>query len=289
MDRKKIANRVSYVSISVNVVLSAVKLIAGIFAHSGAMISDSIHSLSDVISTVGVIIGIGISERKSDKSHHYGHERFECIFSILLAVMLAITGIGIGYSGIKGIINRDFVTPGMLALAAAAFSIVVKELMYRYTMHAAKKINSTALKADAWHHRSDMFSSVGALIGIGGAIMGFPILDPIASVIICLFIIKAAFDIFMEATNQLVDRSCGDEEENKIREHILKCSGVLGVDLLNTRLFGSKMYVDVEISADGNLPLKEAHEIAENVHHSIEKSFPLVKHCMVHVNPYEKN
>ena len=286
MDSKKdITNRISVISIVINVILSVLKFAAGIFAHSSAMISDSVHSLSDVLSTFAVIAGVNLSEKRSDSDHPYGHERLESIFSIILAGMLFATGIGIGYAGVKGIIFGTYSEPGMFALIAAAASIVIKELMYRYTMAAAKKVNSTALKADAWHHRSDALSSVGALIGIIGAMVGFPICDPIASIVICFFILKAAWDIFAEAANQLVDRACDEETQEKLRNVVTNQDGVLCVDLLRTRLFGSRMYVDVEIGADGMLPLYKSHEIAERVHNEIEREFPDVKHCMVHVNP----
>ena len=283
--KKDVTNRVSAVSIIVNIFLSAFKFAAGVFAHSSAMISDSVHSLSDVLSTFAVIAGVNLSEKHSDKDHPYGHERLESVFSMILSGMLFATGIGIGYAGVKGIIYGTYTEPGMFALIAAAVSIIVKELMYQYTALAAKKVNSTALKADAWHHRSDALSSVGALVGIGGAMAGFPICDPIASIVICFFIIKAAWDIFYEAVNQLVDRACDDETEEKLREVVTKQDGVLCVDLIRTRLFGSRMYVDVEIGADGNLSLRDSHAIAERVHDEIEREFKDVKHCMVHVNP----
>ena len=175
--------------------------------------------------------------------------------------------------------------PGRLALIVAVISIGVKEWMYWFTRAAAKKINSGALMADAWHHRSDALSSIGAFVGILGARMGFPILDPIASVVICLFIGKAAFDIFKDATNKMVDKSCSDEITEHMRSLILSQEEVKSVDLLMTRIFGSKIYVDVEFSMDGTRTLTQAHEVAQTVHDIIEQSFPEVKHCMVHVNP----
>ncbi|CDC07813.1 cation efflux family protein [Lachnospiraceae bacterium CAG:364] len=285
---KKTAMRVSAVTIVWNVILSIFKLIAGIVGHSGAMISDAVHSASDVFSTIIVILGINIASRQSDDDHQYGHDRLECVAAILLAVVLFATGIGIGIGGINKIIEgtagKDEI-PGMIALIAAVASIVVKEGMFWYTRSAAKKINSGALMADAWHHRSDALSSVGALIGIGGARLGFPILDPIASVVICVFIVKAAYDIFKDAIDKMVDKSCDEETEEKMRQLIEKQKGVLKVDVLRTRLFGAKMYVDIEIAADGNITLREGHEIAQGVHDKVEEEFPLVKHCMVHVNP----
>lgn len=286
---QQVAMRVSGVSIFVNVVLSLFKLLAGIIAGSGAMISDAIHSASDVASTVVVIIGVNMAGKKSDKEHQYGHERLECVSSILLAGLLMVTGVGIGISGIQKIIDgtsgKDLMVPGMLALVAAVVSLVVKEWMFWYTRAAAKKINSGALMADAWHHRSDALSSIGAFIGILGARMGYPILDPIASVVICIFIAKAAIDIFRDAIDKMVDHSCDEKTVQEMRKVILETEGVQRIDVLRTRLFGSKIYVDIEIAADDDMTLKEAHTIAEEVHRSIEKKFAEVKHCMVHVNP----
>lgn len=290
-DAKSVALRVSKVSIIVNVVLSVLKLIAGIVAHSGAMVSDAIHSASDVFSTIIVIVGVMISNKEADKEHPYGHERMECAAAIILATVLVITGIGIGETGVKKIIGGNYgklVVPGVFALVCAIISIVVKEWMYWYTIVSANKIKSDALKADAWHHRSDALSSVGALIGIGGARLGFPVLEPIASVVICIFIFKAAIDIFKDALDKMVDTACEEEEENRFREIIMQQQGVMGISSLQTRKFGPKIYVDVEIEADGNLKLFESHTIAENVHDAIEEAEPLVKHCMVHVNPYEE-
>lgn len=288
-EEHRLAMRVSLVSIIVNLVLSLFKLIAGIVAHSGAMLSDAIHSASDVASTVVVIVGINMAKKKSDKEHQYGHERLECVSSIILAGLLLATGIGIGMSGIEKIVEgtsgKDLVIPGQLALIAAVVSLVVKEWMFWYTRAAAKKINSGALMADAWHHRSDALSSIGAFIGILGARLGFPILDPVASVGICIFIAKAAIDIFKDAIDKMIDRSCDEETTARMREVILKVEGVVRIDVLRTRLFGSKMYVDIEIAANGTQTLNEAHFIAESVHHEIENAFPEVKHCMVHVNP----
>ena len=288
MDNVKKANRVSVVSIIVNTVLSLFKLIVGIFAHSGALISDSIHSASDVLSTFAVIAGVNIAAKDSDKAHQYGHERMENIFSIILAILLFATGLGIGFTAVKAIVVKNFEEieiPGAIALVAAFVSIAVKEWMYHYTMHTAKKIKSTALKADAWHHRSDALSSVGSFAGILGARMGLPICDPIASLVICAFIAKAAWDIFYEAVNGLVDHSADDETCTELRRLISEQDGVLCVDDLKTRMFGSKLYVDVEIGADGNQTLRQAHEIAQCVHDIIEKRIENVKHCMVHVNP----
>ena len=179
--------------------------------------------------------------------------------------------------------------PTYLALSAAIVSIVVKEIMFWYTIAAAKKTNSGALKADAWHHRSDALSSVGSLIGIVGAICHVPILDCIAAIVIALLILKAAIDIFIDAINKMTDKACDPKTENAIRDFAAACDGVKNVDSLMTRLFGNRIYVVLEIACEENLALKDAHAIAETVHDGIEQNFPLVKHVTVHVNPYPQN
>lgn len=285
---KRIALRVSAVSIAINIALSLLKLLAGIISSSGAMISDAVHSASDVFSTVAVIIGVHMSSKMPDRDHPYGHERLECVASIILSVILAATGIGIGFKGIEKIVSASTdppAIPGTLALVAAIVSIVVKEIMYQYTASAARKLSSGALKADAWHHRSDALSSVGALIGIVGAQLGLPIMDPIASVVICVFIGKAAVDIFRDAVDKMVDKACPEETIDRMHEVIMSVDGVIGIDELKTRLFGAKIFVEVEIRMDASKTLVEAHETAERVHSVIESEFDSVKHCMVHVNP----
>lgn len=287
---QKVANKVSLVSIAGNVVLSLMKLLAGIVAHSNAMISDAVHSASDVFSTIIVIIGIRLASKESDKEHPYGHERLECVAAIVLAMVLLITGIGIGYTAVSNIARGNYgelSVPGILALIAAIVSIVSKEAMYWYTRFYAKKIDSSALMADAWHHRSDAFSSVGALIGIAGARMGYPIMDSIASLVIFVFIVKAAYDIFKDAVDKMVDHSCDEQTQNEIYTCVKNHKDVLGVDLLQTRVFGNKIYVDVEIEVNASYSLRDAHHIAESVHDMIEQTFPKVKHIMVHVNPKE--
>lgn len=288
MDFQKTANRVSLVSIIANIALSLLKLLAGILAHSNAMISDAIHSASDVFSTIVVIIGIKVSSKEPDKEHPYGHERLECVAAMILTMVLFVTGLSIGASALRTIITGAYktaVAPGMLALIAAIVSILGKEAMFQYTKYHAKRIDSSALLADAWHHRSDALSSVGALVGILFARKGLLIMDSIASLVIFVFIALAAYEIFKDAMDKMVDHSCDEETENAMREVVLSHQDVLGVDLLQTRIFGNKIYVDIEIEANANISLLAAHEIAECVHDDIETQFPKVKHIMVHVNP----
>ncbi|MDL2248589.1 cation diffusion facilitator family transporter [Tyzzerella sp. OttesenSCG-928-J15] len=285
---EKLAMEISAVTIVANIILSVFKLIAGVLGKSSAMISDAVHSASDVISTVIVIIGVKISSRDADEGHPYGHERFECVAAIVLAVILCFTGLGIGYSSAQKVFfgnEADLTVPGILPLAAAIVSIAVKEGMYHYTKRGAKRINSGALMADAWHHRSDALSSIGSFVGIAGARLGMPILDPLAGIVICLFIVKAAADIFIDAVKKMTDTACDSETTEKIRSVIRELKGILEVDMIKTRIFGDKIYVDIEISVCGDVPLSDAHDIAELVHNEVESKIPNVKHCMVHVNP----
>ncbi len=290
-DSEKEAMKVSVASIISNVFLTIAKFIAGLISHSQAMISDAIHSLSDVLSTIVVIIGVKLSNKKADKEHPYGHERLECVASIILAVMLMLTGVGIGVTGISNIIKGKYVVliSGTLALIIAIVSILAKEAMYWYTRRTAKKINSGALLADAWHHRSDALSSVGSFIGILGSKLGFPVLDSIASIIICLFIIKVAYDIFKDAIDKMVDKSCDEETIKRIEDIIYENTDVVKIDDLKTRKFGNRYYIDVEISVDKNMSVLNAHNVAHNIHDNIENRLPSTKHCMVHVNPEERN
>lgn len=288
----RMAKKLSIVTVSGNVVLAAFKLFAGIFAHSGAMISDAVHSMSDVITTVVAYIGMKLSEKDADEDHPYGHERLECVAALILGGILMLTGIGIGYDAVVKIIAgnyTDIAIPGALALVAAVVSIAVKEAMYWYTRHYALIMDSSVFMADAWHHRTDAISSVGALIGIAFSMAGYAIMDTIASVIICLFILKASVDIIKDTINKMTDHACSPEDKRHIEEYIRSEEGVLGIDLLRTRLFGNRIYVEAEIIVWGDMSLRDAHAIAERVHDGLEKSFPKIKHIMIHVNPSEED
>lgn len=287
---EKTAVKTSIVTIVANFALTVFKLFAGIFGASFALISDAIHSASDVFSTTIVLAGVKVSAKKADKKHPFGHERFECVAAIILAMVLLATGVGIGYTGVKNIVTGEYLNfelPKVIALVAASVSIVVKEAMFWYTIIAAKKVNSSALRADAWHHRSDALSSIGSLIGVVGAMCGVPVLDSVACLVICLMIIIAAVRIFIDAINKMTDEACDEKTEEELHDFIVACDGVVRIDDLMTRKFGNRIYVIVEIACKRDLPLYVAHEIAENVHIGIEQNFPLVKHITVHVNPYE--
>ena len=287
-DPQAIVSRVTSIGIIGNIVLSLFKFFAGIIGHSSAMVSDAIHSLSDVFATFIAWLGIKLSMQAPDKEHPYGHERLECVASLLLGAILFGTGLMIGLSGLKTIFAghyENLQAPGAVALIAAVVSIATKEGMFWYTRYYAKVLNSAAFMADAWHHRSDALSSIGSLIGIGGAMLGFPILDPIASVVIAICIIKVAFDILKDAVSKMLDTACSDEYEQKLSDFISSQEGVDRIDMLHTRMFGNKIYIDAEIAVDGDKSLTEAHAIAEHVHHQVEKNFDNIKHIMIHVNP----
>lgn len=285
---EKEAVRVSNVSIIGNVILSLLKLFAGVVANSAAMVSDAIHSASDVFSSIVVIIGVKLSAKDSDEEHPYGHERMESVAAVVLSVVLAITGLFIGHAAIEKLtsgVYEELKMPGVLAAMAAIISIVCKEAMYWYTRHYAKMFDSGALMADAWHHRSDALSSIGSLIGIVGARVGYKWLDPLASLVICIFILKAALDIFMDAMKKMVDHSCSKEVSDAITECAKKHPDALGIAGIQTREFGNKIYVDLEVFADGNISLKRSNEIAEQIHDSIESEFSKVKHIAVAMKP----
>ena len=291
IDESAAIRKMSFVSVAGNAVLSGFKFFAGVTGNSGAMISDSIHSFSDVITTLIAWIGVKASKKEADAAHPYGHERIECIASLLLGIVLLGTGLGVGKVGLENIFSGNYqalAVPSAIALVAAVVSIVSKEAMYWYTRYYANLIHSSAFLADAWHHRSDAFSSIGSLIGIAGAMMGYPVLDSVASVVICLFIVKASYDILKDGVVKLLDTSCGESYDKKLAEYISGQEGVVCVDSLRSRMFGNKVYIDLEIQVDGEKSLREAHQVAERIHDDVEKTFPDVKHIMIHLNPTAK-
>ncbi len=283
--RMKIVNKISIITIIANIILSAAKVMAGFIGQSSAIIADGLHSLSDVFSTIVAMIGIKLAHKRDDENHPYGHEKIEPVMGKVLANILLLTAIYMGYKGIKDIVEGNYGVPGQITIYAAILSIIVKEWMYRYTAKGAKEIESSALMADAWHHRTDSLSSVGSLIGVVGARMGYPVLDPIASVAISILVAKVAISIYMQSVHDLIDSAADEETRSVIEEIILETNGVVQIDDLKTRRHANKLYVDVEIAVNNSLSISEAHEISEDVHDTIERKVKKVKHCMVHVNP----
>ena len=284
--RLDIARRISFVSIIANIALSILKIAIGYIARSSAIIADGFHSISDVISTFLALWGIQIASKTDDEDHPYGHEKLEPVMGKLLATVLFITAGFIAWEGYKRIIENDFHVPGKLAIVAAILSIVVKEWMFRYTRKGALEIDSSVLMADAWHHRSDALSSIGSLIGVIGARMGYPIFDPIASIAIGLLVAKMAVEIYLKSVKELIDTAADPKTVDKISSIVRDVNGVIDIDVLKTRIHGNKMFVDIEIAVDMHLTLLEAHDIAEEVHDVLEERITQIKHCMVHVNPY---
>lgn len=292
VEKKKMnpAIRVSIIAIAINFCLAIFMFVSATLSNSSAILSESINTAADVFTTFIVILGVRFAGKSSDHDHPYGHEKLECISAIILAVILCITGISIGYEGISKVIDglsSGLEAPTAIAVVAAAVSICVKEFLFFFVRATAKRVNSPSVMADAWHHHSDALCSVGSLVGVVGARLGLPILDPIASVVICALVIKAAYQIFSDAIHKLVDSSCDESTTNEIAELVCSVEGVRGVDLLMTRLFGSKFYVDIEIAVDGEQTLSNAHEISQRVHDAVEAKYPNAKHCMVHMNPYK--
>lgn len=279
--------RVTALTGALNFLLALSKLAVGALSGSSALISDGVDSAGDVISSFIVMIGVRYASKSADESHPYGHERFECISSIVLALIIAGSGLGVGYTALQKIFSQEtLVAPGLLALAVALVSIVAKAWMFWFSRKVALRIGSDSLMANALNYRSDVFSSCGVLVGVAGARLGLPILDSIASLVICALILKSALEILLDALSKLLDSAIDGDTLEQMRDLILEQQGVLALDDIKTRQFGSKYFVDIEIACDGDLPLRQAHDIALRVHDAIEQQFPGTKHCLVHVNPF---
>ncbi len=288
LSEAKILNRLTWGGFLGNVFLAVFKLLAGIFGSSIAMLSDAIHSISHVFTTLIALAGVKAGEKEADDRHPYGHERMECIASLILGLVLVVAACDIAWNGLSAIVTGSYKTmetPGVLALVAAAVSILVNEGMYLYIRYYAEKIHSSAFMAAAVHDHADSLSSVGSFVGILGAMAGFPIMDSVAALAICLFLFKSAYDILKEALDEMLDVSGGTDFDRDLTAYISGQAGVTRVDLLKSRLFGSRIYVDLEIGVDGDWKLKDAHAVAQRVHDNVEKEFPRVKHIMIHVNP----
>ncbi|MEG0857770.1 MAG: cation diffusion facilitator family transporter [Terrisporobacter sp.] len=280
------ATKVTLISIVWNVILTIIKILAGLLGKSNAMVADGLHSASDIISSVGVLIGNKIARTPHDKEHNYGHEKAETLVSFLLSMLLIFVALKIGFGGVSSLLNLDSVqVPTLLPLIVSLISIGIKEYQYRITIKVANKINSPSLKADAWHHRSDALSSVAAFIGIGGSLLGFKALDPIATIIVGFFVAKVGFDIFKDATNELMDYSIDEKEESKILNIANVTDGVLNIGDLKTRKHGSMAYVDLTICVNKDLTVLQGHEIAHNLEITILEELPIVKGVTVHVEP----
>lgn len=287
---EQLAYRISMKGMLINFLLFIAKGIAGILIHSVSLLSDAVHSLTDIFSTLVVLVGIKISNKPADSSHPYGHEKIECVIALLLGLMLFGIGGIISWEGVVKLRNPvkgmgQIAILNLFAISAAIISIAAKEWMYRFTIRCAKKIHSPSMAADAWHHRSDAISSVGSLIGVTGICLGFPIIDVLACFIISVFIFKAAYGICTDACKRMIDAAGDKSAVECIQNSILQIPDVLSLDLMKTRQFGSKLYVDVEVTLDCSMSFEQSHRVAHLIHDRVEGSVSQVKHCMVHVNP----
>ena len=280
------ANKVTLQAIGWNIFLAFIKIIAGILGKSSVMIADGLHSASDIITSMGVLIGNYISSKPFDKEHNYGHEKAETLVSFLLSIILVGVALSIGYEASKSLFNIEGIAiPTLLPLVVSIISILIKEYQYRITIRIAKKINSPALKADAWHHRSDALSSIAAFVGIGGAMLGFKILEPLASIVVALFVCKVGYDILKNAVNELMDVSIDETYENEIKKIAQLTEGVMNLGSLRTRKHGASAYVDLVICVDGKLTVTSGHDIATNLEKKIQNDINIVKGITVHVEP----
>lgn len=277
---------------AVNVVLLLFKFVAGIVGHSAAMVADAVHSLSDFVTDVIVLVFVHISGKPKDKSHDYGHGKFETLAMTVIGLALLVVAVGIVYSGMTKIIDwtngTDLEAPGMLALWAALLSIVLKEGVYRYSMVKARELNSQAVEANAWHHRSDALSSLGTAIGIGGAIFlgkRWTVLDPIASVVVGMFIVKVAIDLLRRGIGDLMEQSLPDAVEEEMLQMVGAIPGVVEPHNLRTRRIGNHYAIELHIRMDGDISLRESHDKASEVEDMLRNRYGEDTHVAVHVEP----
>jgi len=286
------ATKITWIGLIINIVLSLIKFFAGVIGNSSAMIADAVHSVSDFITDLVIIFSFRIVQKPIDDNHDYGHGKFETLAGFLVGLALFIVGAGIFYSGLKNILfalnGGKLISPGLLPFFAAIFSIIFKEWLYRYQVNIGKKLNSSAIIANAWHHRSDAFSSIGTFLGIGGAIMlgdKFAILDPLAAVIVSFFIFKVAYDITMFNIQELLEVSLPVSEKERILNHVKSVEGAYNPHRLRTRKIGGYWAIDMHIEVEQHLTVVEAHRIADNVENELRKEFGENTSVIVHVDP----
>ena len=292
MERCKKIYKVTLVGGAVNVILLLFKFVAGIVGHSAAMVADAIHSLSDFVTDIIVLVFVRISGKPEDKSHDYGHGKYETLAMTIIGMALFAVAIGIVYSGMTNIIawanGTQLAAPGMLALWAALLSVLLKEGVYRYSMVKARQLNSQAVEANAWHHRSDALSSIGTAVGIGGAIFlgqRWTVLDPIASVIVGLFIVKVSVDLLRNGIGDLMEQSLPDVIEDEILGLVASLPDVVEPHELRTRRIGNHYAIELHILMDGDIPLREAHDKASEVEDLLRERYGEETHVVVHVEP----
>ena len=295
MKREDEIARVTLTGSVVNLLLVGLKAVAGVAGHSAAMVSDAVHSLSDFVTDIVVLVFVRISARPQDESHDYGHGKFETLATLLIGLALAAAAVAIVVSGAvkfaRWLQGEDLPAPGKLALWAALVSIVVKELLFQYTRIKGKRLDSGALKANAWHHRSDALSSIGAAIGIGGAIIlgdRWTVLDPLASIVVGAMLVKVAWDLLGPSFGELTESSLPAETEREMLDAICSVPGVEDPHNLRTRRIGNRVAAEVHIRLDGSLSLEEAHEKASEVERRFKERFGAQSHIIVHMEPIKR-
>ena len=290
--REKGIYKVTIIGSIVNFLLLVFKFIAGVVGHSAAMVADAVHSLSDFVTDIVVIVFVRISGKPQDESHDYGHGKYETLATAIIGVVLMGVGIGILVNSVTGIVDafngKELEAPGMLALVAAAVSIIFKEVLYQYTVFKGKELGSKAVVANAWHHRSDAFSSIGTLIGIAGAIFlgeKWRVLDPIAAFVVSVFIIKVAIDLVKPCIDELLEKSLPNEVEDRILSIVTAFPGVDSPHHLRTRRIGNNIAIEIHIRMDGAMSLKDAHDITKKIEAAIKNEFGAATHIGIHMEP----
>lgn len=294
--REKEIYRVTLLGTIVNAVLVLFKFLAGFIGHSSAMVADAVHSLSDFVTDIVVFIFVKISSKPHDNNHQYGHGKFETLATVIIGLMLISVAMGLSWSGSTKIWDvvhgKEIETPGVIAFIAALISIISKEFLYRYTMHASIKTNSNVLKANAWHHRSDSFSSIATTIGIGGAILlgdKWCVLDPIAAIIVSLLIMKVAFQLFLPALNELLEKSLPEDEKQKIFDTLSKFPEIKDPHNLRTRRIGPSHSIELHVRMSGDMTVNQSHEITRCIEEELKKQLGSSAYISIHVEPVKGN
>lgn len=290
--RQREIYRVTIVGSVVNLLLLIFKFVAGIVGHSAAMVADSVHSLSDFVTDIVVILFVRLSGRPADEDHDYGHGKFETLATLFVSLVLLGVAVMLFVNGVVDIVSalhgEKLETPGLVALIAAAASIVIKEILYRYTVRCGKKVNSQVVVANAWHHRSDALSSIGVLVGVAGAMLlggSWSILDPIAATIVSVFIAKVAYNLLMPSLEELLERSLPKEVEQRILDIILSVDGVSSPHHLRTRRIGNAYAIEVHIRMDGDMTLAQSHAVTTTVERLLKQEFGDSTHVGIHTEP----
>lgn len=290
--REKDIYKVTAIGSAVNIALTAFKFVAGIVGRSSAMVADAVHSLSDLLTDVIIVVFVRAASKPTDRTHEYGHGKFETLATLIVGCILFLVGIGIMVSGVEDGIKFFNGHPGerprMIALIAAVLSIALKEAVFRYTLHKGRRINSPILIANAWHHRSDAYSSIATLIGVAGSMFlgeNWRFLDPLAAIVVSFYICKSGYDVIKPSTDELLEKSLPSETENEIRKLLKSVEGIEGVHQLKTRKIGSRIAIEAHTMMDGNLSLEEAHHIASKAETKIRKRFGKKTHVGIHMEP----